>query len=273
MATITHKGSRAKKRRHAPKPTTLKNERLRRQDPARTGPIRNATTYLRDSRSWGGRTPGSTRPDAQKHTQGSTGSVDDVVTRGVKLGYKVIEDYLRQGQHTAAQTRKVSEKKESSKVGEREEILESVLRFYKDMTDLWIDGVGGIVRNPAFTSWLNGAVQRNGAAAPSREKEPGSVNGADGALAIEIVSKRRTQVTLDLRPYPGRYTPLVCALHAPNPKIPPLTKIAFRLDQRSRSPILQLKVPGRQPAALYTGVVIDKHTHEPRGTLCVRVLP
>lgn len=201
--------------------------------------------------------------------------MDDVVTRGVKLGYKVIEDYLRQGQRSAARFREAFQKggSKEGKEGKGEEAVDGILRLYKDMNDLWVDAVGVILRSPPFLSWLNGTEQRNSAAAPSREKEPGSVNGADGALAIEIVSKRRTQVTLDLRPYPRRYTPLVRALHAPNPKIPPLTKIAFRLDKKTRDPILQLKIPGHQPAALYTGVVIDGHTHEPRGTLCVRVLP
>ena len=149
----------------------------------------------------GGRTPASTQPDAQKHTQGSPGSVDDVVTRGVKLGYKVIEDYLRQGQRSAARVRETFSKG-GPKEGKGEEVLDDILHLYKDMNELWVDTVGVILRSPPFLSWFNGTEQRNGAAAPSREKEPGSVNGADGALAIEIVSKRRTQGTLDFRPHP-----------------------------------------------------------------------
>jgi len=270
---ITHKSkSQARKRRHVPKPATSNNERLRRPDPARTGPIRNATTYFRDSRSWNDRTADSPREDTDRPAQDSPDTMDDVVTRGVKLGYKVIEDYLRQGQRSAERFREALQKG-GSKEGKGEEAVEGLMRLYKDMTDLWVDAIGVILKSPPFLSWLNGAEQHNGAAAPSREREAWSINGAEGALAIEIVSKRRTQVTLDLRPHPQRYIPLVYALHAPNPKIPPLTKMVFRLDKKRKGPILQLKIPSDQPAALYTGVVIDKHTHEPRGTLCVRVLP
>jgi len=270
---ITHNSkSQARKRRHAPKPATSNKERLRRPDPARTGPIRNATTYLRDSRSWNDRTTDSTRAHTDRPAQDSPDTVDDVVTRGVKLGYKVIEDYLRQGQRSAERFREALQKG-CSKEGKGEEAIDGLLRLYKDMNDLWIDAVGVILRSPPLLSWFNGTEQRNGAAAPSRGKVPGSINGAEGGLAIEIVSKRRTQVTLDLRPHPQRYIPLLYALHAPNPRIPPLTEMAFRLDKKTKGPILQIKIPDRQPAALYTGVVIDKHTHEPRGMLSVRVLP
>jgi hypothetical protein len=198
--------------------------------------------------------------------------VGDVVTRGVKLGYQVIEEYIRQGQRTAARIRGASQP-ESSKPGGREEMLETMLRFYKDMADLWIDGVGGIVRSPAFTSWFNGAVQRNGASAPPpQEAGSGDGEGTKGTLVVEVLSKRRAQVTLNLRPHPGRNVPLVHALHASDPAVPPLTGISFRRDPKSAVPVLQLKISNKQPPGMYTGVVVDRETNEPQGTLCVRVL-
>ena len=247
-----------------------KRERLQRQDPKRTGPIRNATNYFHDSRSWTDEAPdGGRRPD--QHEQ--SGSLEDVVTDGVKLGYKVIEEYLRQGQRTAQWIRNTSHEQDGSKGGNTEELLENVLRLYKDMTGIWVDALSVIVRSPGFLSWLTGT-ERGNRAEPSQNEhgEPSPANGTATKIAIEILSVRRAQVTLDLGGTHTHYPPLVHALYASDPSIPPLTGISFRLERKSMVPILQLKIPAKQPAGMYTGVVVDRQTNDPRGTLCVRVL-
>jgi hypothetical protein len=247
-----------------------KRERLRRQDPKRMRPIRNATNYLRDSHSWPNEPQGAGR---QSDRRKESGSLEDVVTDGVKLGYKVIENYLRQGQRTAEWIRNTAQE-QGSKGGNTEELLEGVLRLYKDMTDIWIDAVAIIVRSPAFLTWLTGAEERtNGSGPPQKEHEqPIPADGAATKLTIEILSAKRAQVTLNLGRTPTRYTPLVHALYASDPSIPPLTGISFRLERKSMVPILRLKIPAKQPAGTYTGVIVDGQTNEPKGTLYIHVL-
>jgi hypothetical protein len=102
---------------------------------------------------------------------------------------------------------------------------------------------------------------------------PGTLNGSGAAFSVEIASPRPTEVMLNVEPSPQPYTPFVHALHAPERNVPPLTSIAFQKSPKSNMPVLLLKIPLKQPSGLYTGVVVDRETNQPRGTLTVRVLP
>jgi hypothetical protein len=249
-----------------------KPQRLRRKDPIRKGPIRNASTYFRESNSWKEEASDSTK--TQSEGQNPFDSLDDVVTKGVKLGYEVIEKYFQQGQKDGEKFRNGAHE-EDSKEDTLQWLLTSMVRLNRDMAGLWIDAIETFVGNPDFLSGLMGAARSNGVAPSSNApEEPGpSANGGSARVAVEIESKRRTQVTLDLRPSPTQDVPHVHALNAPPDfGAPPLTDVSFRWDRESAIPVVQLKIPDKQPAALYTGVVLDPKTNEVRGTLCVRVL-
>ncbi|WNM58612.1 hypothetical protein [Candidatus Nitrospira allomarina] len=249
-----------------------KPKRLRRNDPLRQRPIRNPSTYFRESNSWQERTSDSAPPPSEE--QNPFDSLDDVVTNGVKLGYEVIEKYLLQGQKVAEGIHNGSSE-EDSKEGNVHWLLSSMLRLNRDMAGFWIDAIEAFVQNPEFLLGLMGAARSNGVTSSSNNtREPGSsANGASARVAVEIESRRRTQVTVDLRPSPSQNVPHVHALNAPpNLGIPPLTEVSFRWDRESATPIVQLKIPDKQPTALYTGVVLDPKTNEVRGTLCVRIL-
>ncbi len=246
-------------------------KRLRRKDPVRKEPIRNASTYFRESHSWNEQT--SDAAQTQSEEQSTFDSLDDVVTNGVKLGYEVIEKYLLQGQKVAEGIHNGSYEK-NSKEENVQWLLKSMLRLNRDIAGFWIDAIEAFVKNPDFLSDLMGKASNGVAQSSSTPEEPGkSANGVNGTIAIEVDSRRKTQVILDLRPSISKDVPHVHALNAPpDLRIPPLTDVSFRWDRESAIPIVQLKIPDSQPAALYTGVVVDPKTNEARGTLCVRVL-
>ncbi len=74
-------------------------QRLRREDPVRTEPIRNWSTLYRRPNSWGFRIP-SANPQAADQVKHSL-SENNVVSRGIEIGYRVVEEHIRQGQHVA----------------------------------------------------------------------------------------------------------------------------------------------------------------------------
>ena len=246
--------------------------RLRRKDPIRKGPIRNPSTYFRDSKSW--KEQETQTGQTQSERPGPSDSMDDVVTHGVKLGYEVIEKYLLQGQKVAEEIRNGSHPGHSNEE-DWEKLVGNMLRLYRDMSGFWIDAVEVIMRSPDFLSNFMGVIGSNGhAESPRTEKNANqTVNGKNMKVAVEIVSKRRAQVTLDLRPHPVQGILHVHSLHAPDPHIPPLTNVAFRIDSDVPGPVLALNIPDEQPAATYTGVVVEQKTNEARGTICVRLLP
>ena len=236
-------------------------ERLRREDPARTAPIRNWSTLYRRSDSWDfPRPPG--QPESDGADRGGA-SASDVVRHGVELGYRVIEEQIRQGQRIAEQ---LNHRAYDSRAmgGDLREVADRAWRYYADLGALWVDflasiaGDGELVRK-LFATWRRPA---EAAAAPP------SSNGAV-AVSVEVSSVRPARVTLDLRPHSEGLT-LVCrALHDVDAGKPALTDVAFAPASGTLG--LSVRVPEGQPAGVYVGAVVDVATQEPRGTLTVRL--
>lgn len=238
--------------------------RLHREDPVRTGPIRNWATLYRRSDSWGTRDSSMSRESANDGAQND--STNDMVTRGVKLGYRVIEEYLRQGQQAAQQINNRSYSP-GAMGNDIQEMVGRLVRYYIDLGALWGDLINSLVANPEFLNSLLRPFQP-----PST---PSTTNGASAngatAVAIEVVSTRPTQVTLDLHPHLEKYSLATYDLRAVDPEKPPLTDITFESSPDPGPVRLRIRVPDGQPPDIYTGVIVDKTTNLPRGTLSVRI--
>lgn len=237
-------------------PDNPRSERLRRPEPQRTGPIRNASGYFRESGSWGQEERPAWREPAEV--------LDDVVTQGVKLGYRVIDEHLRQGRRAAATLRGGEEAQSGDR--ELEQWIEKVQRVYKDLGTLCFDALDVMTRSPALLRRLAGS----GAGTDTQKRADD--RPAPAAFAIEVAASRRVRVNLHLPPDADPYVPAVHALHAGDPGCPPLVGTTFRTDSACAVPVLVIEVPDRQPPGLYTGVVVDRASNEPKGTLSVRIL-
>lgn len=276
-------------------------ERLRRADPMRSGPIRDGTTYLRDSHSWGNGMKDAEQPPSDRGRPAE--SLEDVVTQGVQLGYKVIEEYLRQGQRVAEGLcngsngagdeghskgegdgggiesnvdELIDRVRRSYKGlgGDMEDLMERTMHFYKDMWDLGMEGAELFFRSPMFMSGLARAEgSRQAAPSMDTQSEPGrAANGFGATPVVEIMSSRPARVALKMNSQAGQFLPRVHVLHAADPTIRPLTGVSFLLDPESAIPIVQVRIPDDQPPGTYTGAVVDHDTNEPKGTLCISIL-
>lgn len=239
-------------------------QRLHREDPARTGPIRDWSTLYH-------------RPDTQEHRSSSATSKSpdqttpervwaDAVSHGVELGYRVVEEHIRQGQRVAQQ---VNDR--SYNVGamgnDIRELVGRLARYYADLGALWGELVNSLVANPDFLNNLLRPLQ------PQPAPPTANHASANGALTvtIEVLSVRPTQVTLDLRPQSERISLASYGLHAADATKPALTDITFTPSVDHGPVGLRVCIPDEQPPGMYTGVVVDKATNLPRGTLSVRV--
>lgn len=227
---------------------TTQRERLRKPEPKRTEPIRDFPGYLRDSRAFGEVGPEGNR-------QADTGLIeaaDDVLTRGVQLGYRIIDEHILQGHHAARQLR--AGDTGSVEPGKNVETLVGrALDLTKDLGALWLDAVELLVKSSG---------RGNGAAEPE-------TSGVGLQVGVEICSSRRVQVNLHLPPRRSHPVPRVHALHAADPSCPPLTGVSFRAA--AEGPVLRVEVPDQQPPGLYSGVVVDRDTNEPLGTVSLRI--
>jgi len=224
-------------------------ERLRRDDPARTGPVRHWSNLYRRSDSWDLRDGGA---DAREGT--GSASWSGVVAQGVDLGYRVIEEQIAQGRRVAEQLG--SRSYDASAMGDDfREINERMWRYYADLGALWMEYVGSLMWG--FAPWRP---------EPSRSTPP----NARAPLAIDVACSRPTQVTLDL-PAGSAHSALRChPLRALEEGTPPLSDVVLERDAAERL-TLRVRVPDTHPAGVYVGAIVDRETGEPRGTLSVRV--
>jgi len=199
-------------------------ERLHRPDPPRDRPIRDFPSYARNQ-AWGPR--------------------EDPVSQGVRLGYSVLDEQLREGQRLAERLRGGVRGQPPLDLGA---LLERALNIYRDIGALAFAATEALARNP-------------GARAPAQEPPPPRADPASAAYAFEVKSSRRVGVKLDLRPG-GR--PQVGALQALGPA-PAIAGVGFKAGA------LQLEIADDQPDGVYNAVVVDADSGEPLGTLTVRI--
>ena len=245
------------------------SERLHRTDPERTGPIRDAATYLRDAPAG----------DAGPASSATADAPESAVAHGVRLGYKVIEEQILQGQQLAQRLGKATGKlgatgaTGATGAAEATDLIERVLHLYKDVGALCLDAVEAVARSTAIRTGLARASEAIKAPTGAADVPSASAPAAGVRYSVEVASRRRLQVTLDLSMRPGQFVPRVLPLHAADVTIPPLTAVSFDPDPALSEPRLQIDVPDTQPAGTYTGVVVDSASNEARGIVSVRLLP
>lgn len=258
-------------------------ERVRKQEPERTQPIRNWGVHLGTS----GNTPPHPPPGAPA-SPGDSAPPGDPVSRGVETGYRVIEEYLRQGQNVARAMGlpfpgglPVDEGLQGR--------MGAMLRSFTDFASLWMDLMsklvaGGGAASSGFTPPVGtagpfpaneGAGTREApkpvAPEPAVSSEPREA--APVGLTLDIQSSRRIQVSVDLRPRSEGLPLMVHDLRAPEPDKPRLTGVTLEAVPDEERLCLRLQVPAEHPPGVYSGIILDGRTNLPRGTLTVSIPP
>lgn len=243
-------------------------DRLHRPDPQRTGPFRQWAMMYRTQDSWNRRDPATAETNgAEPNGAEANGeSWQDVVSEGVAVGYRVIEEQISQGKRVAEQISQASYGP-AAMTGDVREATERLVRYSADLVALWMEFVNASLANGDLLRTLSAAWPQPGAGAA-----PGTpAAGAPTAFDIEIASTRPVRVSVDLKPGAAGRCLATHGLRALESEKPPLTEIAFATERAGGPAVLRLRVPEGQPAGLYTGVVIDQQSGEPLGTLTARL--
>jgi hypothetical protein len=235
------------------------HERIRRPDPERIEPKRDPAACFFNAGT-------GTDPKSKPQPKSPTEETVDAVAHGVRLGYQVVEEQIREGQRLAQRLRQAADLKGVTDSEGLGPLVGRALNVYKDLGALCFDAIEALVRNPALRQGLSRILQGEA------ESEPGAAPDADEVCAVEVRSSHRTQVTLKLARAPRTSLPHVHALHAPDLAIPPLTNVRFFMEPRTGAAMLHVDIPDGQAPATYTGVVVDRTTNEPCGTVCIRLM-
>jgi hypothetical protein len=231
-------------------------ERLTRPTPKQARPNRKPSDHLRNASSArSGAGAAGKRQSSAPHKP-----TDKVINDAVGLAYQVIEEQIVHGRRVAEQLRDGAYHSGDVEADVKA-LVERMVRVAKDFGFVWFDLLLALVRDPRLQSSLDRAGLSRGASA------------ARPAPSVEIRGSRRTEVRCDLKPTSTPAVPVVPPLHAADPKIRPLTDVRFRIAQDGESAVVSIAVPDDQPAGTYSGAVVTGDTHEPIGTILVRVLP
>lgn len=245
--------------------------RLRRPALERTTPIRNLSKAF--DQAGDGTT--SNKSGKADHASDDRSDLQDAVSEGVRLGYSVIEDQIRQAQNLAK-----TFNPGSYDIGGGDEVrslLNRLLRTYGDLTGAWVDMLNAILGN---TDLLNAILGRD---APKSEK-PNQGHDADaaspssapaggiGAIAFSITSDRPVETEVKFFAGGNHSTALVVQdLRNRENNVPPLEEVTLVQAGADTSLRFVIKVPNEQPPGLYQGLILDQRTDEPVGALGVTV--
>jgi hypothetical protein len=90
-------------------------------------------------------------------------------------------------------------------------------------------------------------------------------------VSVQIASKRRTEVTADLKPGSAQDSLAILDLRARDAALPRISGVAIEATRSENRVTVRIEVSDEHRPAIYTGLIVDDATNLPRGTLTVRV--
>lgn len=211
-------------------------------------------------RSWSAVT-GETS-DGEAAEAGEPRAFSDTIARSVDLGYRVIDEYLRQGQRAARTFGDRGPDPAGGLGSALPDLYARFARYASDFAGLWLEMLGSAGSQSPFE------------ASPAREAEPESPPGAPDlpALGVEVRSRRATAIELELRPG-ARFRSLV--VHDLRTREAGVPRLRARCETEAGTGRVRIvvDVPHDQPAGAYSGLLLDAEASVPVGTLSVRVEP
>jgi len=241
----------------------MTTKRIRRPTPARTAPHRGWTPPI----------PGAGQPNDAVPTREGGGPrerIEATVSKSVELGYKVIDEYLQQGQRTAARLNAGALTAEAVAT-EAQDLGTRVARYASDFFGAWMEllelAAAGRAARPDLSRPPAAA---DDATAPAAAAPPPPTAGT-GALAsrlrVDLDTRRAVHLRLDVHPDRMRGALRAHALRSADPRCGRLTDITCVVDDGA--PLLRLRIPPEQRAGSYEGLLIDETTNRPVGSVRV----
>jgi len=197
-------------------------------------------------------------------------SLDDVVARSVSLGYRVVDDYIRQGKKAAERVNSRTYGAETM-ASDAQDLAVRMLQHASDFAAVWLDFVQLASAGNAWPGFPP-APSAAAASAPAPNAPAGDTSDNDHrGVRIEVVAAQPVEVSLELRPDAGGRPLAVHALRAVDPKKPRITDVLLEPASKTKPAKLRIRVPTKQPAGVYRGLIVEEQTSRPVGSVTVRI--
>ena len=272
--------------------------RIRRKEPERSAPIRDWSNMFRSPGAQGTVAPSAdAAAEFQANNATSDGvasgsaaagtpaaqaaTVSDEARAGIETAYRVINEHLQEGR-LAAQTQSgrvagagtgAFATSDPAGVGivadSIQEMLAQGIRLYSSFGPLWAGLVNSIANSAVVRDTAAGGISAAPLAPAPMPRS--AIAMSPTPIIVEIASTRMTRITVDLAPHANAPNLAIGGLHAIEPEKPPLKEIALTIEPASNRTVVRIRVPESHPAGVYAGVIVDRESGEPRGTMTLRI--
>jgi len=241
----------------------------------RSRPVRNWSTLFEAPGDDAAR---GSEPDSAAAGPLGGPALNDVVTRSVDLGYRVIDEYIRQGQKAAQRLNERSYGAQTM-AGDVQDLAMRLTQYASDFAAVWLQLVQLAATGSGAASAPASATQPGPGESPTPAVDTGAaVESASHAAApaarvrIEVRAAQPTEVAVDIRPDATGMPLIAHALRAMDPNLPRLEDVSFVPASDGGAASLRIRVPPGQPPGIYNGMLIEEQTSRPAGTVSVTVL-
>lgn len=215
--------------------------------------------------------PTDSRPDSKDGARFEGNG--DVVSRSVDLGYRVIDEYIREGRRTAQRLSSGSWPFPIAMGRDTQELTTQMTRYAAEMTSLWMEFVQLAMGNPR--AWpASGSSTVSPVPKPPHEdtrptQEPRNET-TRRRLKVIVASPYPTEVSVDLRPDAASRLS-VQSLRSATVHPPRLTTIGIEDSGADGALTLRIRVPAGQAPGLYVGSILEEETNRVVGTVTLRI--
>lgn len=250
----------------------MPESRRRRPPVERTEPIRSVNARKRSAAKTNG---ASTNPGDKEAP--SKGDAREAGYRTINDAYRLIDEYVRQGQRMAENlwlplTGLETDEKSQFKAPER------FMRAMSDMTLSWVElmqqWTANVQPNRSQAPTGESSPFTAGQSTRDRGESPAGAGGAPGSrsLRVAVESRGRVEVSVHVADATALTSLVPTELRPFGAEAPPITGVSLDLASSPEAPVLRIRVPDDQPPGAYNGLLVERGSERPRGTVSLLVL-
>ncbi len=198
----------------------------------------------------------------------------DPVAQAVDTGYRVIEEYMRQGENAARLVGGGQPPDTRRMVVDTQDQITQLTHLFSDMAGLWLQLVQDMVSRTVSQPTESARSFQRGIRPEQVEEPQSSPTPSPGFVAaVNVVLQSTLPVTghVDLHPQYLDSKLQVHDLRGTAAEIPRISNVTFEPAQGTTPARVRVRIPDDQPSGRYNAVLVEEQTGHLAGTLSVVV--